>query len=103
MKKMVYTGEPQKITFITNPTEPNDKGEHIHFGSPRLQQIVNHLKEKERLTRLFQHVETHKQHALYPWLLVNMKISDIGRQRKEEMLCIGLRVIKRLSKSEKDN
>lgn len=103
MKKMGYTGEPQQITLITNPTEPNDKGENIHFGSPRLQQILNHLKEKERFTRLFQHVETHKQHALYPWLIVNMKISYIGKQRKDEMLSIGLHLIKGIMKSDMMN
>lgn len=60
VKNTGYAGEPMKLTLITNPDKREEKGEWIHFGSPRLQQILNQLKQNEKVTKLFQKVETTK-------------------------------------------
>ena len=67
-------GEPAQLTFITNPDKRDQSGEWIHFGSPRLQQIFSHLNKTSKNIKLFQKVETNKNTALYPWLLINIKI-----------------------------
>lgn len=86
-------GAPMKLTFITNPDKREEKGEWIHFGSPRLQQIMNHLKQNEKYTKLFQGVDTTINTPLYPWLVCNIKISYQGKQKKDEIVSIGLHLI----------
>lgn len=85
-------GKPMTLTLITDHRSKG-KGELIHFGSPRLQQIFSNLRKNERFTRQFQHVETNINTPLYPWLLVNFKLSYEGKQMREEMFSIGLQLV----------
>lgn len=91
-------GTPMQLTFITNPEKRDVKGEWIHFGSPRLQQIINHLKQNEQFTKLFQMVDTTKNTALYPWLVTNIKISYEGKQKKDEVFSVGLHLVNGMMK-----
>jgi hypothetical protein len=100
IKKMGRDGDPMKLTLITNQDSLEEKGERIHFGSPRLQQILNHLKENERFTRLFQVVQVNQNTALQPWLVVNIKLSYIGKHKKDEVFSIGLNLINGIMKTE---
>jgi len=93
IKKMGYPGQPKQLTLITNPNKREENGEWIHFGSPRLQQILTHLRENQKYTKLFQKVETNQRMPLYPWLVLNIKISYHGKQKKDEILSIGLHLI----------
>jgi len=93
IKKIGQQGKPMDLTLITNPNKKNEKGEWIHFGSPRLQQIINHLKEKEKYTKLFQKVVSNQNTPLFPWLVVNLKMSYKGKQKKDEMISIGLQLV----------
>ena len=47
IKKIGQQGEPMDLTLITNPNKKDVKGEWIHFGSPRLQQIITLLRTNE--------------------------------------------------------
>jgi len=93
IKSIGRQGEPMQLTFVTNPEKKNEKGEWIHFGSPRLQQILNHLKTNEKYTKLFQQVTTNVRTALHPWLVTNIKVSYKGKQKKDELFSIGLNLI----------
>lgn len=93
IKKIGREGDPMQLTLITNPELRDQKGEWIHFGSPRLQQIMNHVKGKERYAKLFQQIDTGQNTALYPWLVINMKISFKGKQKKDEIHSIGLHLV----------
>ncbi|RLL48092.1 hypothetical protein D8M04_02115 [Oceanobacillus piezotolerans] len=94
IKKIGRDGEPMTLTLITNPEKREaEKGEWIHFGSPRLQQLIRHLKENERYTKLFQQVTTTKNTALYPWLVTNLKVSYRGKHKKDEIISIGLQLV----------
>lgn len=86
-------GSPMQLTLITNPKKRDVKGQWIHFGSPRLQQIINHLKQNEQFTKLFQKVDTTTNTPLYPWLIINIKISYEGKQKKDEVFSIGLNLV----------
>src|SRR5699024_6530482 len=77
IKKIGYEGDPMQLTLITNPDKQDEKGEWIHYGSPRLQQIFNHLRTNEKHAKLFQQLNVSGKTALYPWLVVNVKISYI--------------------------
>ncbi|MFD1038468.1 YqhG family protein [Virgibacillus byunsanensis] len=100
IKKMGQNGDPMHLTLITNPNKRDGKGDWVHFGSPRLQQIINHLKENEKFTMLFQQIKTDKNTALYPWLVMNIKISYKGKQKKDEIISIGLHLINGMMKLE---
>lgn len=100
IKKMGREGDPMQLTLITNPDITEVKGERIHFGSPRLQQILNHIRENERFTKLFQVVRQGKNTALHPWLVMNIRISYIGKHNKDELFSIGLNLINGQMKTE---
>ncbi|WP_042145911.1 YqhG family protein [Paucisalibacillus sp. EB02] len=100
IKKMGRDGDPMQLTLISNQDSLEERGERIHFGSPRLQQILNHLKENERFTRLFQVIQANQNTALQPWLVVNIKISYIGKHKKDEVFSIGLNLINGIMKTE---
>ncbi|WP_152656204.1 YqhG family protein [Oceanobacillus sp. CFH 90083] len=93
IKKIGREGEPQTLRLITDKEKTNEPGEWIHFGSPRLHQIINKLIEKERYTRLFEQVRTSENTPLYPWLVVNIKISYLGVQHKDEIFSVGLQLL----------
>lgn len=93
VKKLGYPGEPMQVSFITNPERREEKGEWIHFGSPRVHQIFGTLTTKGKFTRLFEHVENIERTPLDPWLVINVKISYMGKHKKDEILSIGLHLI----------
>lgn len=96
IKSIGKEGEPMDLSLITNPNEAeeeNGDGEWIHFGSPRLQRIFAHLHENNKFTKLFQVIKTNQHTPLYPWLLINIKISYQGKHKKEEIFSIGLQLV----------
>lgn len=98
VKKIGNKGEPMQLTLITNPEKQDEKGEWIHYGSPRLQQIFTQLRNNEKYVKLFQQLNVSQNTALYPWLVVNVKISYIGKQKKDELLSIGLHLVNGMMK-----
>lgn len=98
IKSLGQEGEPMKLTLITNPNKREERGEWIHFGSPRLQQIMQHLRKENPFIKLFQKIETGQNTPLYPWLMVNVKISYQGKQKKEEIYSLGLHLVNGIMK-----
>src|SRR5690625_4103954 len=84
-------GQPMELTFKLNPNL--DKGEWIHYGSPRFQQICTHLKKSGKFTLLYEMVDVQQNTMLHPWLLTNFCITYEGKQIKEEIMSIGLNLI----------
>ncbi|GAB3052061.1 YqhG family protein [Virgibacillus ainsalahensis] len=100
VKKTGHEGMPMQLTLISNPDKRGEKGEWVHFGSPRLQQILEHLKQQEKHTKLFQKVQTSANTPLYPWLVINIKISYTGKQKRDEIFSIGLHLVNGMMKLE---
>lgn len=100
IKKMGQAGEPIKLTLNTNPDGTEKNAEWIHFGSPRLQQIIRHLRTNEKYTKLFQSVHAVTNTALYPWLVINLKISYQGQHKRDELFSIGLHLVNGMMKVE---
>lgn len=86
-------GVPMKLTFITEREKNKETGEWIHFGSPRLHQIINEIKRSGKYTQLFQQINTKQTMMLFPWLVLNIKISYQGQLLQEEVFSIGLQLI----------
>ncbi|MFJ7677967.1 YqhG family protein [Peribacillus sp. NPDC097197] len=88
---------PGMLTFITHPelAPPDLKGEIIHFGSPRLHQIIQSTKRLAGFIRLFEDRPPLKtgQSPLFPWLTQNVKISYQCDRKKDIFMSIGLNLI----------
>ncbi|TFJ93687.1 YqhG family protein [Lentibacillus salicampi] len=100
IKKMGHPGDPKQLTLITDPEKRDGKHEWIHYGSPRVHQIISHLHTNEKYTKLFEHVDTDHKTALFPWLVTNIKISYQGKQKMDEMISIGLHLVNGIMKLE---
>src|SRR5699024_1926257 len=93
IKSIGQKGEPMTISLTTNPNETINNSEFIHFGSPRYQQIVNHLQKHERYTKLYERIDALHSTPLFPWLLTNIKVTYKGLLLQEELFSIGLNLV----------
>ncbi len=93
MESTGQIGIPATLTLITDPTKRNGTGEYVDIGSPRIQQMFSLISKREKYTKLFQEIKTDINTPLYPWLLVNMKICYKGKQKKEELISLGVQLI----------
>lgn len=93
METMNQKGVPMKLTLLTDKEKREEKGEWITYGSPRLQQIGQYLRNQAQFTRLFQVKDTQIQTMLQPWLVVNYCVRYQGKQTKEKIFSIGLHLI----------
>lgn len=88
---------PAQLTFITdqNKLTGDIKGEAVHFGSPRLNQIFQVTKELGAYAQMYEKVSGHseKRIILTPWLGVNYKVSYHSDQTKEMLYSLGLNLI----------
>ncbi|MHC0035937.1 YqhG family protein [Pseudoneobacillus sp. C159] len=87
---------PMRLTLITDSGKAPDqlKGEHIHFGSPRLHQIFNSTKKLAGYIRLYEKHQITNQHVpLLPWLGLNVKISYQCDRKRDVFQSIGLQLI----------
>src|SRR5690625_6078780 len=78
---------------MTTPNKRDKEGELIHFGRPRLQQIIQHLKQNQKFIKVFQQISVTHNTPLYPWLLTNIKVRYEGKQNKDELFSIGLHLV----------
>ncbi|WP_100331547.1 YqhG family protein [Bacillus xiapuensis] len=95
-EKTGLKGKPLTLSLITDQSAAPEsfKGELIHFGSPRLQQIFRSAKQHARFIRLHeQNRRSNQQQALHPWLLVNLKVSYEADRKKEVFHSYGLNLI----------
>lgn len=95
LEKIGEKGQPLTLTLYFDRNTPQPyKGEYIHFGSPRAQQIFRYVKQSGAWIRLYEEPsQKNPQTSLYPWLHVNGKIlfqCDIGW---EKFFSIGLNLI----------
>jgi hypothetical protein len=96
LEKTGGTANPMKLTFITDSLKAPDqiKGEHIHFGSPRLHQIFESTKKLAGYIRLYEnHQVSQQQVPLFPWLGLNVKISYQCDRKRDLFQSIGLQLI----------
>ncbi|MFX3673442.1 MAG: YqhG family protein [Paenisporosarcina sp.] len=88
---------PAQLTLITdqNNLDENIKGEIVHFGSPRLNQVFQATKDLGAYAKMYEKVleKSEKKTILTPWLGVNYKISYYSDQTKEMLFSLGLNLI----------
>lgn len=89
--------DPAQLTFITdqNKLDGDIKGEVIHFGSPRLNQLFQATKELGSFVQMYERVSDkfESRPILTPWLGVNYKISYYSDQTKEMLYSLGINLM----------
>ncbi|OIJ11309.1 hypothetical protein BKP37_15985 [Anaerobacillus alkalilacustris] len=98
LEKTGGTPNPMQMSLITDPNQCSEekKGEQIHFGSPRLHQILQSLNQVGTYIRLYEHIpkdDTFQSSALHPWLCINTKISYQCDRKKDMIISLGLNLI----------
>ena len=91
VERIGAVGEPLELSLITKPSIA-EKGEHIHFGSPRLHQIFSVAKMNGRFVRLYERV-TERSVALHPWLHTNILLSYECDRKQDRLLSLGIHLI----------
>lgn len=88
---------PAQLTFITdqNKLDEDIKGEVVHFGSPRLNQLFQTTKELGAYVQMYEKVldNAKTKTILTPWLGVNYKVSYYSDQTKEMFYSLGINLI----------
>lgn len=88
---------PAQLVFITdkNKLVEDIKGEVVHFGSPRLNQLFQVTKELGAFVQMYEQVGTQleTQTILTPWLGVNYKIAYYSDQTKEILYSLGMNLM----------
>lgn len=88
---------PAQLTLITdqNKLDENIKGEVVHFGSPRLNQLFQTTRELGAFVQMFESVagNAETKAILTPWLGVNYKVSYYSDQTKEMLYSLGINLI----------
>lgn len=89
--------EPMTLTLMTDQTKASmyPNGELIHFGSPRLHQILRSAQELGHSIRMYESIETDstRSEPLQPWICQNVKISFQSDRKKDRLLSLGLNLI----------
>lgn len=101
VEKMNIPPQPMVLTFFFDPENKPEgmRGEPIHFGSGRLQQIFQSTKKHGRFVCMFEHNPVLLQRGappgrrsspLMPWLGVNLKLSFICDKKRDMLLYLGI-------------
>ncbi|WP_071460110.1 YqhG family protein [Bacillus massilinigeriensis] len=96
LEKTGGVAQPMKLTLITDRDAfPEEKGEFIHYGSPRLHQLFSSTKKLAGYIRLYQQngALPDRQTPLFPWLCINFKISYKCDRKRDVYQSIGLQLI----------
>lgn len=93
VKSTNQLGEPLSLRLITNKNKIDSKGEWLHYGSPRFQQMLKHLKQSSKHAIFYEELDTKEETALFPWLILNIKLIYKGVLTKEECFSLGLNLI----------
>ncbi|WP_391119269.1 YqhG family protein [Psychrobacillus sp. L3] len=87
---------PAQLTLITdqNKLDEDIKGEIVHFGSPRLNQLFRVTKGLGAFVQMFEKIDKMETRAiLTPWLGVNYKVTYYSDQTKEILYSLGINLM----------
>ncbi|MGM8214101.1 YqhG family protein [Bacillaceae bacterium W0354] len=91
VKKLGYQGDPMTVTFISDEQKKEEKGEWVHFGSPRLEQLFQIILQDGKYAELYENVQvTNERTALYPWFVCNFIVRYQGAFVNDELISIGV-------------
>ncbi|WP_017472299.1 YqhG family protein [Amphibacillus jilinensis] len=93
VRKLNQVGSPLELKITTQYNKANKDRAYLSFGTERFNKICNDALSKGRFTKLYQSIAPRQQTALYPWLIINVKMSYIGKQQEEDLKSYGIHLI----------
>ncbi|WP_175615237.1 YqhG family protein, partial [Piscibacillus halophilus] len=93
VKKIGHQGEPMTVTFISDENKKDEKGEWIHYGSPRLEQLFQIILEEGKYTELYENNPSQDRQPLHPWFVCNLLVRYQGAYTHDEMVSVGVYLI----------
>ncbi|WP_440895837.1 YqhG family protein [Amphibacillus sp. Q70] len=93
VRKLNQKGQPLALKLTTNYLKATKERDYIYFSTERFQKIAQDALIKGRFTKLYQKIETNQQTPIYPWLIVNIKQSYLGKNQSEELKSYGIHLI----------
>ncbi|MEI4769774.1 YqhG family protein [Psychrobacillus sp. FJAT-51614] len=87
---------PAQLTLITDQNNLLEKvkGEIVHFGSPKLNQIFQTTRRMGSFVHMYEKIEVaNERKIITPWLGVNYKISYYCDQTKEMLHSLGINLM----------
>jgi hypothetical protein len=100
VEKMNIPPQPMVLTFFFDPERIPEgmRGEHIHFGAGRLQQIFQSTRRHGRFVCMYEQppllaargTGLRRSTPLTPWLGLNLKVSFLCDKKKDLLLYLGV-------------
>jgi Bacterial protein YqhG of unknown function len=93
VKKLGQKGDPMSVTFISDENKKAEKGEWIHYGSPRLEQLFQLIFEEGKYTELYEQNSIQERQPLHPWFVCNLMVRYQGAYTHDEIVSVGVYLI----------
>lgn len=94
VEKMNLEPNPVQLCFVFDPDHPPEgiRAEHLFYGSPRCQQLLQSAQKQGKFVRLYQQ---HKgwstaSKAYIPWLSLHYLVSYVCDQKKDQLISLGI-------------
>ncbi|SEO30884.1 protein YqhG of unknown function [Amphibacillus marinus] len=93
VKKLNQVGQPMKVSFTTQFELASKDVQYIYLGTERFKTICLDVLEKGKFTSLYQKTEVAEQTPLYPWFIINLKLTFVGKTKHESLFSFGINLI----------
>src|SRR5699024_1913233 len=92
IETMQLEGQPQKITLSTTKNNSHDTV-FAYYDTLIYHRISEWLKTNTKYGIYYEKIHTAKKTTMFPWLILNIKLTYKGILYKEEILSLGLQLI----------
>lgn len=93
IRKLNQTGQPLQLKITTNHSSATKEIDYIYYTTDRFQKIAEDTIIKGRYCKLYENIRPTKQTPLYPWLVINIKQTYLGKKQAEQLLSLGINLI----------
>lgn len=93
VRKLNQQGQPLQLKLTTNHSKATKGIDYIYFTTDRFKKIADDSLVKGRFTKLYQQTKTTQETPLYPWLIVTIKITYLGKNQSEHLHSYGIHLI----------
>lgn len=93
VRKLNQQGQPLQLKLTTNFSKATKEIDYIYFTTDRFRKIAEEILEKGRFSQLYQKSNTTIQTPLYPWLIVTIKQTFLGKTQSERLHSYGIHLI----------
>jgi len=93
VRKLNQKGQPMELKLTTDYFQATKERNYIYFSTDRFKKIAQDTLTKGRFVKLFEKIEPKKKTPVYPWLIINLKRSYLGKSQHQEIKSYGIQLI----------